>query len=67
MAKHEQKAVSKYFKLKEIADNMVHNGVNDLDPIIRSIFRQMWKVYNGMTAEDRRIVDFKEEMEVQFG
>ena len=59
--------IDKYFKLKDTADNMVHNGTNAFDPVIRSILRQMWKIYNGLTEEDKRIVDFKEEMELQMG
>lgn len=59
--------IRRYFKLKDIADMMVHNGVSDLDPRVRFIMRQLWKIYHSMTPEDKHVVDFKEEMELQRG
>ena len=59
--------IRKYFKLKDKADKMVHNGKSDLDPAVRSIMRQLFKIYMGMTPEDKCIVDFKEESELQMG
>ena len=50
--------IKKYFDLKATADEMVHNGTNELDPVVRSICRKLWKIYLSMDPDDRRVVDY---------
>ena len=47
-----------YLKLKNRVDLMRENGVLDLDPVCRSIYRQMFKLYLKCSEGDRQAIDF---------
>ena len=49
--------VKHYCILSQKMDELVGNGMNDLNPIIRSIGRQLAKLYNSATDEEKREMD----------
>ena len=54
--------LERYFRLSETADKMVAGGMNGLDPIIRSIYRKLWKIWKSLSEEERRAADFRDEI-----
>ena len=49
--------VKHYCILAQKMDELVGDGMNDLNPIIRSIGRQLAKLYNSATDEEKREMD----------
>lgn len=47
--------LERYFGLQDEFDKF---GKNPLDPVSRSIWRKMYKLYKQMSPDDRRVVDF---------
>lgn len=47
-----------YLKLKNRVDLMCENGALDFDPVCRSIYRQMFKLYMKCSREDQQVIDF---------
>lgn len=55
-----------YLKLVDFADQMVGTGTNALDPVVRSIYRKMEKLYKQMSKEDQQMADFRCVAELPF-
>lgn len=51
------KMLEKYWSLLDKVDRMVDSGRNPLEPVIRSMERQLAKIYRALTPEERVIVD----------
>ncbi len=51
------KTLEKYWSLLDKVDRMVDSGRNPLESVIRSMERQLTKIYRAMTPEERNIVD----------
>ena len=49
--------VKRYCELSQKMDEMVYNGMNDLNPIIRSIGRKLERIYREANAEEKRMID----------
>ena len=52
--------LERYMRLSKKMDAMVDAGMNSLNPIIRSIGRQLWKIYQQLTPEERQAADFED-------
>lgn len=51
-----------YLKLIEDAERMVRSGRHPLDPVVRSIYRKCGALYEHLSAEDKMIADFRDEI-----
>lgn len=49
--------VKSYCILSQKMDELVESGMNGLNPIVRSIGRQLAKLYNSATDEEREEMD----------
>lgn len=49
--------VKSYCILSQKMDELVESGMNSWNPIVRSIGRQLAKLYNSATDEERREMD----------
>ena len=49
-----------YQRLLQIAEQMVYDGANNLDPVVRSIQRKAVKIYWKLTDEERTMADWVE-------
>lgn len=49
--------VKRYCELSQKMDKLVENGMNGWNPIIRSIGRQLAKLYSSATDEERKEMD----------
>ena len=51
--------MEKYVELVQIARNLMHKyGLNDLDPIVRSIYRKAYSYWKKLSDEDKGLADF---------
>lgn len=57
--------LNRYIRLQRIADRMIEEGNNALNPVIRSIYRKLEKIYRVLTPEERNIVDYANELYLQ--
>lgn len=49
--------LNKYFALSEKMDKMVEGGMNEYNPVVRSMARKLWKMYKSATKEEQVIID----------
>lgn len=49
--------LEKYWSLLDKVDRMVDSGRNPLEPVIRSMERQLAKIYRALSPEERSTVD----------
>ena len=49
--------LEKYWSLLDKVDRMVDSGRNPLEPVIRSMERQLAKIYRVLSPEERSTVD----------
>lgn len=49
--------VKQYCELSQKRDKLVEDGMNDRNPIIRSIERQLCKMYNSATVQEKQEMD----------
>lgn len=47
-----------YQRLLQMAHQMVYDGANNLDPVVRSIIRKADKIYWRLTEEERTMADW---------
>lgn len=50
--------LNRYLNLTKIMEAMVENGTHPCDQTVRSIGRQLDKLYKALTPEERQVADF---------
>lgn len=49
--------MNKYVEMVQLGRKLVKDGLNDLDPIVRSVFRKASTFWKKMTIEDKGLAD----------
>ena len=52
--------LNRYLNLTKIMEAMVENGTHPCDQTVRSIGRQLDKLYKALTPEERQVADFED-------
>lgn len=52
--------MKEYLALSKMIDEKVHDGMSDLDPVVRSMLRQLHKRYIALTEPEQKLIDIED-------